>query len=436
MESWEAALEAERLKLSSAETVYAWLSELKPPESRVQENLPDVIFDTLATRNELLINIGLARFASSFEKVESLWSRGPAVRLAMLSNRNSGAIFPVADIYRVVAECTDDELGAMLMNPKTSPHLLARVFSNELKLTPERWQQACIYAIRNERLTYLPKHDTWEEFTDSRDHAKPINEVWNLFLRAEPTPQWANILQRAGDLAFDTTMPQEFLPERGGDPEQWAEAWTKRHEEFQAVLLKTISEKWKTSVGAKDETLTAHFWARAAFAASVSRTASHLAIAKGMEDHPDLAFRVGFYGGAKVLPGWPVRKYYDRDGREFIDGVLSNDSLYERRNHAEQAFLKRLAYDHEECDCYRRNLARLLKKDPVRYGDEPTDEMREAVLKREAKEARKEALKLEREEREAKRVDAGKPPPKPCWWKRAAMWVFGGLFVIGWLVTR
>lgn len=60
MRSREVAVEAERLRLSPPEVGYTYLSGLGPPDPRLGENLPDIVFDALVAWNEALIRHSVA----------------------------------------------------------------------------------------------------------------------------------------------------------------------------------------------------------------------------------------------------------------------------------------------------------------------------------------------------------------------------------------
>ncbi|MGO4780405.1 hypothetical protein AB4084_33515, partial [Lysobacter sp. 2RAB21] len=64
-DNYQTRLEAERLRLSNPETVYAWLSALPAAESVFTGNCADVIVKTLLERDDPLINLALARFTAN-----------------------------------------------------------------------------------------------------------------------------------------------------------------------------------------------------------------------------------------------------------------------------------------------------------------------------------------------------------------------------------
>jgi hypothetical protein len=152
MQKWEAKLEAERLRLSTPDAIYNYLSGLGRCD-RWTQNLDDEIVDTLLEMNIPLVSLGLARYVSSWKKIEHLWSRGPALRLALLSNRNAGGVRPDGELENLIAQGPNEELDALLTNPTLSPFILAKVISNDIGVAEDRWQLAVSFALRNERLT-------------------------------------------------------------------------------------------------------------------------------------------------------------------------------------------------------------------------------------------------------------------------------------------
>lgn len=112
---------------------------------------------------------------------------------------------------------------------------------------------------------------------------------------------------------------------------------------------------------------------------------------------------------------------FTRDGRELLDAVTWNESLYERRNHHVQRMMHRFARaDSMRDDVYvkwmRNRLAELVAKDPSRCGDEPTPEMEADMRRGEEREAAIE---------EARRRNEEAQPPVPSDSKKPGWRLFG-----------
>ncbi|WP_306223816.1 hypothetical protein [Bosea beijingensis] len=385
MDDWEGQLEAERLMLSTPDTVYDYLSKLEPPEHRWRPRLPDFLIERLVGRNDPLIDLGLARFTTNDRVLEPLWERGDVVRMALLTNRFQIFKPRTADLSSILKTGSRDLVHGMMTNPTMPPDWLAAVISNRLGLSDEAWWNATTSAIMNPRLREKREADTFDEQIEVWEHEKPINAVWDLYLTAEPTPKWANALINAAPIPFILSLPERFMPDMKTEEgrEDWKKTATRRHEAYRELLWKAAEEKWIDPAGLeKEDKLSAFAWARRAFAEAYVRSAYAHDDRMRIANHRDQAFRIGYYQGATVDPSWPVDEYIERDGLVFLDAISNNNSLYLKTNCEIQrdvrAAARRLETNHDDIQgTMKFRLARMAKEDPQRYGDQPTEEMLE-----------------------------------------------------------
>ncbi|MFA7645636.1 MAG: hypothetical protein WCY15_01575 [Phenylobacterium sp.] len=435
MQPWEVEVEAERLRHSSPDAIYAYLAGLRPQGRRgAEENLPRKITDALLGLRNPLVDLGLARFATDFERLKPLWDRGPACRLAMLGNSNGGWVSAVERLDQLYAEGTEEELEAILTNPKLGSGWLESAISNKRDLPIERWQTLARLALTNTQLTHTLEHDTWNEFTDAYDHDRPIQAAWRLYEEVEPTAAWADVLQRCGRLYFSLRLPESYLPDLKTEEgrAEWSRSVSARHARYEDDLVALVAERWRTPEECKDEQLQPFFWARAAFAEAASRRNARLS--KIVRDHDDLAFRRGYYAGAPIRE-WPLREHFQRDGMDFVDAVLWNPTLFERVNYRAQREVRSLARDRERSDdfrvgWYKSALERWRAQDPAKYGDEPTPEMAAAELK--AQQA--EAARLQRERETEQHASAALPSSRRS--GRVGWLIAGGVILALLILSR
>ena len=424
-DGWEAMLEAERLRLSSPEVVYEWLAALPASNNSLLGNCADGIVTTLLAREVPLIDLGLARFTANYQLLKPLWDKGGLVRTALLANRAHGPLFPTSNFYSagdadplrpIIEDMPEHDVAALYSNPKCPAALLDQTFRNTLGLSEERHHLACLFAVRNERLRTTLRQDTFDEFTRSLEHAKPIHAVWDLVRTAPVDGRWAQVLISTGDIVFELGLPKEFTPDLSTEEGRadWKGTWQQRNDAYRRVIFEAAETRWLGPEAERGDQYGSFLWARAAFAEAVCRSRPHNPEIKS--DHPDAGFRKGFYRAAAIYPEWDIEVMYARDGKIFLDGITWNDSLYERGNTQAQRAVRTFALKSED-DAYihwmKGRLAALTAKDPDLYGDQPTDEMVEEMRKREARAAAADEARRQREEREAARAAAS--PPKKGW---------------------
>lgn len=423
-DNWETMLEAERLRLSAPEVVYAWLAALPPSANTLEGNCADVVVKTLLDRDNPLINLGLARYTANYQLLSSLWDKGGLVRTALLANQAHGPLFPTSNFHSagepdqlgpLIEQMEVRDIQALYTNPLCPPSLLEQTFRNTLGLSPDRHYLACRFAVRNERLRETLGHDTFDEFTTSYEHAKPIHAVWDLIRTAPATAAWAQLLTDAGRVVFELGLPQDLTPDLKTDEGRadWNATWEKRNGAYRRLIFEAAQTRWQEPEDKRVDELNPWLWARAAFAEAVCRSQPHNPEINA--HHPDRGFRKGFYSGAAVTPQWNVSDMYERDGEMFLDGIVWNNSLYERQNHNTQWKVRSFARNSRN-DLYvsslNSRLKALMTDDPIRYGDEPTDEMVEEMRKREERERAAEE-RLQRQ-RQAEATEA-KPPQTKGW---------------------
>ena len=385
MDDWEGQLEAERLMLSPPHVVYDYLAKLDPPEHEWRPRLPDFLVEKLISRNEPLVDLGVARFTTNDRVIAPLWERGGMIQMALLTNRFAWLKPRDVDLKPILETGSRDIIHGTMTNPMMPPDWLAAIISNKLELSEDAWWNATVSGIMNPRLRETRRADTFDEQIEVWTHEKPINAVWDLYLLADPTPKWANALVNAGQIPFILSLPDRFMPDMKTDEGRadWKATATRRNEAYRELLWKAAEEKWVDPAGReKEDKLSAYAWARRAFAEAYVRSASMHADRMKIANHADQAFRIGYYQGAEVGPDWPIAEYIERDGLAFLDAISGNRSLYLRTNVEIQREIRFAARDlelnHDDIQGMMKHMLTVLsKEDPARYGSDPTEEMLE-----------------------------------------------------------
>ncbi len=164
-----------RLKLASPETVY---KELQDYDAYIKENGRfsgnDDLEKLLIARNDKLINLGLAQFATDDKIVLTLFTRAcvasqneeeelynHALRLACLSNSNQdGWDWPNKDKWQeliepILLKGKSDESHALFINPVISGKFIATLLAREgifKEMPTSDWLSGIVSVSRNSRL--------------------------------------------------------------------------------------------------------------------------------------------------------------------------------------------------------------------------------------------------------------------------------------------
>ncbi len=395
MQKWEAELEASKLGYMSPEAIYAYLESLPRPASEFHDNLHEDVLSAISSRNDPLIRLGLARYSTNSNLLQVLWwLQEPGLRLAILANRNRGPVMPTGEWGDTVERLTETELAALYANERIWPALLERTFTNELGLSEERSILACRLGMRNERLRHQLKENSWDDFTENMEHLRPVYAVWDMFVDKPVTPDWALVLEAAGFVEFEVRLPKDRLPDLKTEEGRadWKATSARRYEEYRAWLTAEVQRRWQAPEGEEPGPDGPYFWARAAYAEAVCRK-NEAGPRSEFAQSEDQAFRCGFYRAGRVTEEWPVYDYSDRDEGEFLDSVIYNPTLYERTNCYVFGRVRGLAVRRPYREDHRvkaidNQLARMVAKDPAKYGDEPTDAMRREEQERWERETR------------------------------------------------
>lgn len=448
-EGWQIALETERLRLSSPDTVYAHLSAL-PKGSWGQPNLPDTTFDALTARNEPLIDLGLARYASNHKKLRVFLQRGGLLRLAVLANEaawDAALQSPLSaeEIAEVHRDGTNDELAALFQNRSIDPTVLAGAIANTLGggVDEGRWQNIVGYASKNQRLTCTLDSDAFDDLVIARHHEEPINAAWDLLWRVEPTFVWASVLYYLlSRIPFEVTMRDEFVADLIAEEgrKEWHKTFERRWSRYLDAFVEMVTTKWVNPDPKEKEW---DYWrsVRQVFASKLieSRWFDKDLVDK-LRDHPDQAIRCGYYLGFCIDPKWPISEFHERDGDKFLEAVVENNHLYRRINRDLQSTVRGMLFGVDSSRDYLPGRFRHMQyywaqKDPINYGDEPTLEQAEAERRAQEEEASLDARKEARLAASTTQPTAPKPRSfaAPEFWigvviATVVLWVAGRVF--------
>jgi len=259
MRSYALLINEAELMARSPENVYVWLKEYADRATLFVDEIDDETETALRSRDEPLIDLGLARFSKNSSIVEVLFSKAlradasnanaRAIRLAALSNvalvnsfyKIPGALFAHDDeaLLAWLAKAEDPELAALFENPGVDQFFLRDFLEKNkpwLALDEPRLFRAMHAVAKNPRM-----RRAYDDDIDGMDgmaeysHNSVFNAAWKLAETCPVTPQWAIIL---GSLLDD--MPKGWAVD---NPLAIAERWRPRADDTTAIAEESEYEK-------------------------------------------------------------------------------------------------------------------------------------------------------------------------------------------------
>ena len=202
-----------RLCLSPPQAVYDELKRLAGTRELLGNNELEEVEKQLISRNEPLVNLGLAMYGRNHEVIAALYGHSLAppvdapegiykrgLRVGCLSNSTvpkqhfslrdfPACIIGEAELNRILSEGDPQELKALLTNPEVDEKLLEEIFSFTGRmegLSEKRRQEAFYEASCNERINIEV------EYTDmpDLDHMRIHRAIFTALETAPVEPRW------------------------------------------------------------------------------------------------------------------------------------------------------------------------------------------------------------------------------------------------------
>jgi len=350
------------LSAASPEAVYAWL-KAKGEEAANRRHpdwwpkdypAPDKLLEELASRNERLIDLGLAQYGSHAAILRRFWLSGDAaLRHAVAANRvigphlvfflgDSGRDFirrhyiNAADLYDTaahldLARSDDVELQRIFFaNPRIRYEWLSEVFDRNgiySDLPDEKWVRVISFAIRNPN---LQKGRIFDPFAtdpgDELEEHEPIAAVWRMLLTISPTARTAGELADGVFKVGRLELPcDEFLDPTEPTPDVGSKEWSAWRERRELALLRKLFERWTDENVAEGEEWHSYRLIRQAIASRVPSFQS--ALQAFIREYPDPAVRSGYYQTENYTSVEKLRTDFERDGRVFLEAAVDNVHL-------------------------------------------------------------------------------------------------------------
>jgi hypothetical protein len=328
-----------RLLASSPEAVFEELKKLsaKTRARRWWNDSADKYEISLINRNERLINLGLAAYGTNTEVLKALYKHGlePAqdvadasymegLRICCLSNSTApeahmlfhfpDEVIGLEETRRVITEASDNEVAALIQNPKVSDDLLEALYKRQGAFadTPEkRWQRLIWVSASNARLVTEYEYDDMPDSGHSGIH-KSIFELLNT---APVNYHWLRTLYHLLDqLDFQQVHPAERIDHVLG---RWAQLPTSEEKD-------RLEEGYYTTLPIRDEF-------RCFIAALYGRGfARNRTVLHGNRDADDVALRCAHYAKSG-LKSQDMEEGYKKDGAVFTFAASLNSRVHQLR---------------------------------------------------------------------------------------------------------
>jgi hypothetical protein len=220
MRSYALLINEAELMARSPGDVYTWLKEYAERATLFVDEIDDEAETALRSRDEPLIDLGLARYSKNSSGVEILFNKAlradsssanaQAIRLAALSNvaifnsfdKLPGALFGRDDeaLLAWLAKAEEPELAALFENPGIDQFFLREFLeqSEPWLALDERRLLCAMHAIATNprmRRAYDDDIDGMDGMAEY-SHNSVFNAAWKLAETLPVTPQWAIILGR------------------------------------------------------------------------------------------------------------------------------------------------------------------------------------------------------------------------------------------------
>lgn len=327
-----------RLLASSPEAVFEELKKLsaKTRAHSFWNNSGDKYEISLVSRNERLINLGLAAYGTNQEVLKALYKHGlePAkdvsdtsykegLRIGCLSNSTAPAAhfsfqFPIEiigseEIRRIVNDASSSEVAALIQNPKVSDRLLEALYKHQGAFadTPEeRWCQLVFLSASNARIVTDNPGDDMPDMGHYGIH----KSIFELLETAPVNYRWLRTLYHLLDhLDFLQVHPAERIDHVLG---RWAQLPTSKEKG-------SLEEGYFTALNIRDEF-------RCLIAALYGRGyAKNKTVLHGNRDAEDVALRCAYYAKGDLTTK-DMAAGYKKDGAVFTFAAMLNSRVHQR----------------------------------------------------------------------------------------------------------
>ncbi len=363
---------------ANANSVFEWLRAESPHFSQKEE-----IQKVLIERNEPLINLGLALYATDLSDETSLSlfrNNDKTIKKAALSS-----VIPIGLLVswverpevlgEILQSFDEDLLKPLLSNQSIPDDLLVSLYEREKpfsSLTDEQWLTAIAFTTSNPRISTpldeLPwDPDIWVQYREV------FTAAWKLFETLPVNKDSAAVLSHLGE---------NLVPDKPHDMDVFAtiKRWEVESEgESNGLLNSYVKCRYVLA-----KLIGCGAWAvKDRFGEGIGTEFESL------KDNDDLALRQSYYSRFRTRKPEEVRKLFEKDNNKFLDVAIYNTNLYMNEDVREE--LRQCCSDYEAQyenlypESFDAQVKRLTKEHPEWFpdfeGDIPFDEVEDPLLR-------------------------------------------------------
>lgn len=339
MEKLERRPRIARLKVAAPEAVYAEMKEYAlAVQARPHTDGSDALELMLSRRDNPLIDLALASFASNYQLVGKLYGKGReladdpeqadqarGLRLAVLSNQTVAAKgllsrFPERvigddEVARVLKEADWKEAEALALNPTVSDDVLKAIYRGDkfaAGIDEARRRELVVCSSGNPRL----ETNTDNEHGPDMGHWDIHKAIFEMLETVPTSNHWAGSL---------THLLRKLDPNQVKSPDSIDDVldrWT-RDETGEVQDLDEVDKYTNTGLTQRQEL-------RCLIGALYGRSYKKQVKVHGTAEDEDVARRCAFYGNGK-LDVQDIDAGYERDKGVFVFGAIFNDDMLHNR---------------------------------------------------------------------------------------------------------
>lgn len=310
---------------ASPEYVFEWLKD-NVVEKHSLDDKRDKLEEALLSRNEKLINLGLALYGVVPAIGYKLFKLDDSViKRAVLSGRSvhpgfiekswvlNQDVIPLLleEAKKKSVEYDGDDFYSneesflhVLLNNKFIPSdIIEAVFEKSAPfndIDDDLWIELVAMTVNNERLS-IPYESTWMDGFDEYRYNLVFTSGWKLYKEFPVTIKAASIL---------SMLAEKLVPKIPHDMD---------------VL--NVMERWK-SKDADDKEYNPYTYARAGLVKIIRNYSEEF---KELKNSEDLAMRQGYYSYLDWAKPSDVTEGFEKDGKDFLDCAIYNNSFYKNK---------------------------------------------------------------------------------------------------------
>ena len=365
---------------ANANAVFEWLREQKPCFRFLDK--AEEIETTLIRRNEPLINLGLALYATDLSDETSLSlfrNNDRTIKKAALSGgiRLSSSFYWYErhEVLDEILNSFDEELlEPLLSNESIGDDLLVSLYEREKpfnSLTDEQWLTAIAFTASNPRISTPLDELPWDGTYYFR-YCQVFTAGWKLFETLPVNKNSAAVLSRLG---------KNLVPDKPHDMDVFAtiKRWEVEDDGESNGLI---------NLYVRCRYILAKLIGCGAFAVKDSLKDVGTEF-ESLKDSDDLALRQSYYSRFREYKPEEVRKLFEKDNNKFLNVAIYNTTLYMNEDVREE--LRQCCSDYEAQyenlypESFDAQVERLTKEHPEWFpdfeGDISFDEVEDPLLR-------------------------------------------------------